>query len=288
YKKMKEEIKVNQDELESSSEDDDSDLESENSEEEISEGEDVDDEEEDDDEDDEEEADNDDDSKGEENEMGNIKSQKTKSGGKHIVFDDDEDFENLPVPNSLASGPGPGLEDLEDTDEDSDDAPDEVVNTAALEAAIKQDKKLKEENKKAKLSIKDARKKTHERNKEQKEEKHQRLKALESERLPEDLLAAVLVEQAQQQSKRKVAIQKHKGKIKKFKNNNDESETESQRGVQVRAVIKEMKKYSTIMAKAADFREQKIYGSDVPRRSSKDARMLKEKLRKSGKDRLVK
>merc|ERR1739838_615652 len=109
------------------------------------------------------------------------------------------------------------------------------------------------------------RKKTHERNKEQKEEKHQRLKILESERLPEELLAAVEAEKAQQPVKRKVAITKHEGKIKRLPNNNEEPETESHRGVQVRAVIKEMKKYSTVMAKAADFRQQQLYGSDVPR-----------------------
>jgi len=279
---LKEEMNVNQDELESSSEDetinDDEDTDNVDSDED---GDDEDDDDEDDDDDVE------DDSNNEKKVTNSIKSKVTKSSGKHIVFDEDEDFENMPVPDSLASGPGPGLEDLEDTDEDSDAAPEEVVTTTALKATIKHGKKLKEENEKAKLSVKDARKKTHERNKEQKEEKHQRLKILESERLPEELLAAVEAEKALQPVKRKVAITKHEGKIKKFKNNNEETETESHRGVQVRAVIKEMKKYSTVMAKAADFRQQQLYGSDVPRRPSKDARMLKEKLNKGGKNKLV-
>lgn len=279
-------ISVHQDELESSDEEDESDAE-------ISKGEDDDSDDSngnDENSEDEDDEDDNDDSEDETNREDKVSSntitQKTKSGGKHIIFDEDEDFENLPIPDSLASGPGPGL-DIEDTDSDSDAAPEEVVTTAALKAAIKQDIKLKDENVKARLSVRDARKKTHERNKQQKEEKLQRLKVLESERLPEDLLAAVEAEKAQKQDKRKVAIEKHEGKIKRFKNSKEENGTESDRGVQVRAVIKEMKKYSSVIAKAADFRQQQLYGSDVPRRPSKDARMLKEKLIKGGKHKSV-
>nr|XP_045615318.1 MATH and LRR domain-containing protein PFE0570w-like [Procambarus clarkii]XP_045615319.1 MATH and LRR domain-containing protein PFE0570w-like [Procambarus clarkii] len=211
---------------------------------------------------------------------------------KHIVFDEDEDFENLPIPDSLVASSK--SHSYEPEDSDSDAAPDEASIAMGKMQADSEENKKRKEIMRLKQQTKEARKRKQERNELQQAAKRKRLAKQSTKRLSDNLLKAVIAEQ-KLNPKQKAATQKNERKIKTFEDNenisNDGPVDETidkemitlQRGIKVRTLKQETKKNLSIAEKAAEFKRRVLYDGKIKRIESKDLRQIDVKQEKSGK-----
>ncbi|XP_064642944.1 U3 small nucleolar RNA-associated protein NOL7-like [Lineus longissimus] len=229
-----------------------------------------------------------------------------------ILFDEDSDLESdfetelgtlKEKPKKTERGSDDELEESDDAASDGgdliqdsdDDAPEAVSFTSGRQSALTAMKSAMEQIQKDKISTKDKRRKQDEQYKKQKEEK---LALLAKRKLPEDLLASVSA------SRQKIDLEGKKKKMKKerkqvevveepeFQSDLD-SEQEGFRsaeddnfiplgrsvsGFQV-VSVKEVSKAKSLSQDAKNFRQNKLFGSRVPRESVQ-AKMAKETKRK--------
>ncbi|XP_050692928.1 nucleolar protein 7-like [Eriocheir sinensis] len=215
------------------------------------------------------------------------------SGNRHITFDEDEDFENLPAmePLSKATSDEEGEEEG-DEESDSDAAPEEATITAGKEEARKEKDTLRSEADRRRQLMKEKRKQQHEKNQLQQEEKRKRL---EERRLPQSLLEAAAAEQKARLAQREQGVpsKKKQGKKKSFSDSDgdddgfaedmDEAPITTDMGVKVRALNVETKKTNELSRRAVEFRQKALYGSNKRRMPSEQLREMMTKQMKSGK-----
>lgn len=211
-------------------------------------------------------------------------------GGNHMIFNDDEDFEDLTylIPSgSVVKKPSNDIAE----ESDSDAPPDEGTISTGKNALVDDNLKMKKEIMHIKKQVKEARRLKHEKNREQQMKKRERLQKLENSRLPEDLLDAVAREE--KQTKETVASEP-KRKIITFSDDifDDQMFTDAanegdvitlNEGVQVRSIQRELKKHASIASIAADFRYRALYKKVSNRMTSIAQRQMLVKQRKSGK-----
>ncbi|MPC32806.1 hypothetical protein E2C01_026137 [Portunus trituberculatus] len=216
-----------------------------------------------------------------------------KKGNRHITFDDDENFEDPPAldPVGRDSDEAALEEDAEDSDSDSDAAPEEATISAGKEDAQLREDLVKSAVSKRRQEIREKRKEQHEKNKLQQEEKRKRL---EERRLPQSLLEAAATEQKMKALEREQRPPTKKKKLEKFNESDGEDDGSVENvdedgfitidtGVKVRTLTQEVKKYTDITQRAADFRKNALYGRNTKRMHTSQLREMKEKQRKSGK-----
>ncbi|KAG0726491.1 hypothetical protein GWK47_004313 [Chionoecetes opilio] len=208
---------------------------------------------------------------------------------RHLTFDEDEDFENVPALEPL-DGASDGEEESAEAS-DSDGAPEEATLSAGKEEAQKREEGVKDVVDRHRQQVKEKRKLQHRKNMLQQEEKRKRMDEL---RLPQSLLDAVATEQKSKPPQRQPrSPTKKKKKIKTFdvaedddgsvKNIDEEGNITLDTGVHVRTLRQETKKHTDISRRAADFRANALYGRTIRRMPSVQLRQMKVKQRMSGK-----
>ncbi|KAK8403677.1 hypothetical protein O3P69_000048 [Scylla paramamosain] len=212
---------------------------------------------------------------------------------RHITFDEDEDFEDPPTLDPVSKDSNEVAQEENAEDLDSDAAPEEAAISAEKEDAQLRKDLVKSAVSRRRQEIKEKRKQQHEKNKLQQEEKRKRL---EERRLPQSFLEAAATEQKTKTFKQKQMLPtKKKNKIRKFNDSDGEDNNGSvenvdeegfitiDTGVKVRTLNQEVKKYTDITQRAADFRMNALYRRNTKRVPSSQLREMKIKQMKSGK-----
>ncbi|XP_068216323.1 E3 ubiquitin-protein ligase BRE1A-like [Palaemon carinicauda] len=216
--------------------------------------------------------------------------------GMHLVFDDDENFEDLlsHIPMDSVADKVPSNEGDEESDLDA--PPEEGTISKGKDAFAEDDLKLKKEIMKLKRQVKETRRLKHEQNREQQRRKRERLQKLEKSRLPEDLLAAVAKEEKKPKKLDTVAP---KPKLTTFDEDMFDDQTyidaadeddiiTLDQGVKVQAIQQQLKKHASLASIASDFRHKALYKKISNRMTSLDQRKMLIKQKKGGKNKLWK